>query len=496
MTALLDGKFAVPVDTYFTVGTQALPPRIVDKIIKDEEICPNLRYLGKRSVTKTVGGVRIVALGGILDAEIVGGQSKEQHLPFHTLDDAKALKGANTTDILLTSIWPASVWKNSKTSLPVDPTSIPSTEAIANLCTALKPRYHFSTSPSDFCFEREPFFYPADGTTAESTTHFTRFISLAPFRNAAKAKASYAFHLQPGGGVPPADLTASPFTQSTNLKKRRHDDSNGFHRFSDSRDANESRHRQRRRIAGPDECFFCVARPEFTGYMVCALGDESYCSTAKGPLPSQTTFAENGLPFPTHMIIAPYAHAPTLSTASLGAEAGTTFKEMARFREALQAMIASKSKRKLGAVTWEINRQAAIHTHWQFMPVPSDLVSKDLVEAAFKVEAENVGAAKFEIRDFGPTDEIDGDFLRVWIWAEIDGVDGGRIVSKSLVMRFDESVRRFDLQFARKVMAKLLRLEKRVVWRDVAQSQEEEEADAEAVKSAFKEWDFTQTTTA
>ena len=78
VTNLLEGKIEVPVSTYFTVGNTALPSRIVEKIEKDEEICPNLHYLGKRSVTKTSDGIRIVTLGGILDPEIVGGQSKEQ----------------------------------------------------------------------------------------------------------------------------------------------------------------------------------------------------------------------------------------------------------------------------------------------------------------------------------------------------------------------------------------------------------------------------------
>ncbi|XMA19358.1 hypothetical protein WAI453_012149 [Rhynchosporium graminicola] len=34
---LLGGKISIPLPTYFTVGTTALPQRIVDKIEKDEE---------------------------------------------------------------------------------------------------------------------------------------------------------------------------------------------------------------------------------------------------------------------------------------------------------------------------------------------------------------------------------------------------------------------------------------------------------------------------
>ena len=58
-----------------------------------------------------------MALGGVLDPNLVGGQSKEQHLPFHTADDAKGLRGANTADVLLTSMWPQGVWAGSHVAL-------------------------------------------------------------------------------------------------------------------------------------------------------------------------------------------------------------------------------------------------------------------------------------------------------------------------------------------------------------------------------------------
>jgi hypothetical protein len=57
-------------------------------------------------------------------------------------------------------------------------------------------------------------------------------------------------------------------------------------------------------------------------------------------------------------------------------------------------------------------------------------------------------------------------------------------------MLFDDSVR-FSLQFGRVVLAKLLGLEKRIQWRDCAQTEEEESRDIEAFKNAFKEYDFT-----
>jgi hypothetical protein len=495
LTALLDGNMSISCPTYFTVGSLALPPAVVQKIEADEEIAPNLHYLGKRSITKTEDGVRIVTLGGILDPAIVGGQSKEQHLPFHTLDDARALRGANSADILLTTVWPAWIWKGSYTNVPQDPAKIPASESIAELCAALKPRYHFSMSPSDFFYEREPFFHaPADDQTQPST-EVTRFLSLAPYNNPAKAKSLYAFTLsrEPLPSLP-IGATISPFMPQG--KKRPAPD--GFSRFSsDGRDHDGRRRKHARHRSpppGPDRCFFCLGNPNLSTHMVVSIGEESYVATAKGPLPSAETFKKKGLDFPGHMVIVPLIHAATITTGAMGdGDAQRTFAEMNRFREALQAAISARSGRRLGGVTFEINRSRGIHAHWQFCPVPVELVSKGLVEAAFRVEAENQKLPKFEAKDFQVADEAMGDYLRVWIWGEEEKderIDGGRIMGKTLVMRFDETVR-FDLQFGRRVLAKLLGLDGRMVWQDIGQSEQEEGADAQAFREAFKEWDFT-----
>ena len=59
---------------------------------------------------------------------------------------------------------------------------------------------------------------------------------------------------------------------------------------------------------------------------------------------------------------------------------------------------------------------------------------------------------------------------------------------KDVVLPLSEGFR-FDLQFGRRVMAKLLGLEGRMNWRDCGQS-DEEKRDAEAFKEAFKKFDF------
>jgi hypothetical protein len=416
----------------------------------------------------------------------------EQHLPYHTVGDATSLRGANKADILLTSIWPSGVWNNSKQSMtPDQQAAITSSEQVAELCSAIKPRYHFSFSPADFYYEREPFFYP-DIDQSSDHKPVTRFISLAPYGNPAKAKVMSAFSLEPGETVStvPLGSTISPFV--VRGAKRGPEAQGGFtgrfangHERSNHAHHNKRRRRERSPPPDPSRCFFCLSNENLETHMVCSIGadDCAYLTTAKGPLPEANTYAASGLDFPGHQLIISLAHEPTMR--AIGPEGEATFKEMSRYRDALQAMIASQSKHKLGAITWEISRANNIHLHWQFLPVPYDLLSKGLVEAAFKVEAENLSYPVLETKSLGSGTSETGDFLRLWLWYD-DG-DAG-LHSKELVMRIDESFR-FDLQFPRKVIAKLLELDHRVQWKDVAQSTEEETADAERFKAAFKAWD-------
>ncbi|TQV95649.1 CwfJ domain-containing protein [Cordyceps javanica] len=562
LDALLAGTLAVPLPTYFTVGSRALPARIVAKIAAaDEEICPNLHFLGRRSVTKTAEGLRIVALGGApanggaaaaadADAETSG---TEQYLPFHTEEDAKSLKGAHSADILLTpAAWPAGIWGGgSKVALDdAHRGQVAASRPVAELCAALRPRYHLSASPGPFFYEREPFVQAAAGADSKShagdvaAVSVTRFIAMAPYGNAAKQKALYAFSLNKTDESVPPGATASPLVAQRDRKRPRNDDSHDtYSRYGHGHQHNQNRHRPRQPPPGPDQCFFCLSNPQTATHMVCSIGDDAYITTAKGPLPlppssattrsssppsTSTTTAtaitnpSDHLGFPGHFIIIPLPHAPTISALPGGnssssgdpsGEAAKARREMARFREALQAMIAARSRRRLGAVTWEISRARNVHLIWQLVAVPAGLVARGLAEAALRVEADRHQYPAFQTRDFASPEEEAGfgDYVRVWLWCDGDGDgdgDGGgnddqvnddddkdkdkeRLHGTTLVMPLPDPDMRFDLQFARRALAKLLGLDRRAVWQECQQTEEEETRDAEAFREAFKEWDFT-----
>lgn len=512
VSALINGTIDIPLPTYFTVGKRPLPTAVIEKLEKsDDELCPNLYFLGKRSATKTSEGIRIVNLGGSLDPNITAGVSKENYLPFHTEDDAKALRGANSTDILLTSLWPSKIQKGSSSSLP-DGVEFPIGEqCVADLCSALRPRYHFSTSRDAF-YEREPFFHrPTEKD--HDTKAITRFISLAASNNPSKQKSLYAFTIDPTSSTPltlPPGTTASPFT--TGQKRQRlPDQEQSYSRFSipsGGRDYHRP-HKRSRYDSKTQECFFCLSSPNVKTHLIASIANDTYLTTAKGPLSITSTFPN--LPSPTHLLIIPLEHASTLNNIPVPEDRARTYKEMHRYRRALHSYLVSRCGDKLGAVTWELSRASIRHTHWQFLPVSADMVKRGLVEAAFKVEAENEKyPVTFRTKDVGDGTVDQGDFFRVWIWMPapedaVDGSDDGggqkadteggddgeekRGKQNCLVLPLSEAFR-FDLQFGRRVMAKLLGLEGRRDWRDCLQTDEEETADAERFKEAFNKFDW------
>ncbi|KZM25284.1 uncharacterized protein EKO05_0000595 [Ascochyta rabiei] len=484
--SLVDGTIEVALPTYFVLGSHALPPAVVQKLqSSDDELCHNLHFLGKRTTMKTSEGIRIVALGGQMDPNIIAGQSKDKYPPFYGETDAKILRGATTADILITSDWPEGIQKRSK--VEVGGEASPSTQqCIADLDIVLKPKYHFSASGGSF-WEREPFFHtPSDDT--DNLYPVTRFISLAAYGNPSKQKWIYAFSLDPAASnpvAPPSGSTVCPLVLSE--KKRAapgpreqalvYDDGNQGGRRSHKRRKGEPR--------GPltaAECFFCLANENIAIHLVTSIGDSSYVTTARGPLSTSQTYPKLG--FPCHMLIIPFSHQPTLA-AMEEEERLATYAEMQKYRVAMNSMLNSVAGEEYGSVAWEVSKSSLPHTHWQYLPVPADLIRKGLVEAAFKALAENLHWPAFTKEDVGDGFEETSDFFRVLVWDPKN--DPAK--QSSLVMRFDEKIR-FHNQFGREVLAKLLRLDKRIDWKDCGQTQPEEEKDVEMFKEAFKSFDF------
>jgi hypothetical protein len=491
LAKLINGEIEVPVATYFTVGKRPLPEAVIEKLnSNDGELCPNLIALGRKGSVKTSDGFKVVAVGG---SHCEGDAPKELYGAKYSDKDAHAAKGYNEADILVTSEWPAGIRDGSRVSFDRS-AQPPASEGLSELCTALKPRYHFSSS--DFFWEREPFFHAADPPRP-----ITRFLSLAAFDNThtPKSKWIYAFSLEPSAEPPmqlPADTTASPFLMSRKRKALdTQQDSFNSMRFSNGHDSRPRGGGNKRRNAGPPDpgpgkCYFCLANSRCEAHMIGSIGAESYLTTAKGPLPTLATFPDLGPAFPGHILIIPVPHSATIASIEDPTVRTTVEAEMQKYRASLHAMLAARSKpdptspAHLGAVTWEISRNSGVHTHWQFIPVPAEHIAKGLVEAAFTVEAENSSyPTKFATSAADIAAAQEGDYFKVMIWSE------ALPLGKEMVLPLDATFR-FDLQFGRRVMGKLLGLQERTHWKDCGQSREEEVKECEAFKEMFAPFDF------
>jgi len=483
LSRLLQRTISVPLPTYFSLGRRALPTAVKEQLQSNlGELCPNLTVLGRRVSIKTSEGFRIVAVGGA-HSEGLDEPMSQFTVTYNDKDVEAVAKGLTDTDILITSDWPAHIRDGSRAKYVGEaPQGV---QSLGDLCTVSKPRYHFSAS--DSFYEREPYFHPGP-----SPRSVTRFLSLAPFGNTSKQKWIYAFSLEPSAPAPldlPMDCTALPFTAPKKRKLDTQADSYNNFRYANGGtpyERDHARHKRQRHQPPPrpEDCYFCLSNPKCETHMIASIGEDVYLTIAKGPLTMRSTFPS--LDFPGHVLLIPLQHAANMSSIADGDTRRKTVAELQRYRGALQNMLVANSKdsegrAQLGSVTWEISRGGGVHLHWQFLPVPIDLVQRGLVEAAFDVEAENSSYPKFVKTAKEIEEAEDGDFLKVMIWSES--------LRKDIVLPLDKSFR-FDLQFGRRVLGKLLGLESRTHWRDCSQTQAEEEADAKALKEAFKKFDF------
>lgn len=538
--ALLSGSVTVPLPTYFTVGDHTLPEAVQDKLDSAGEVCPNLFYLGRKGTLTTTEGIKIVFLGGrqVQNEESVT-QSIGKYDPVFLENEARVLQGAHDAHILLSNQWPAGIENGSSVSLPEGIDTNSSTTSISNLCATLKPRYHFSCSPSA-SWKREPFVWPMD-YSPDAETKVTRFESLGNVTLKSSDWIS-AFTLDPTKAATSEGAQRSaPFTTTSPRPKRKRDAlaSDPYPgRFDRSSNHHAGgRNKKRRNNPDPNDCFMCLGKPTFSADMVVSIADESFLTSLRGPLSTLDTFSQ--LKSTGNLMIIPMYHAADETSHGRRAtsEIQTEFSEMTRYRHALQHMLLTKGQKDLGAVCWEVNRTGIRHFHWQWIACPASLISKGLVDAAFKITAEKNEHEKFQTCK---PDELlsdrRSDYFRVWIWspgstasASANGssnaggttataektsngntipspISNADAISSGIDVDANSAVppgttetsmyfelpqdQRFNIQFGRTVMSSLLKLEHRADWRSVPAAEGDEARDAEAWKEDFAQYDF------
>jgi hypothetical protein len=473
---LLRGEISIPLPTYFTLGTSELPQAISERIEKHSgEVCENLFYLGKKGSIKTAEGIRIVAVGGSWDPNIIAmpaGKEEVQPLPFYSSAEVNVLKGQNYADILVTTDWPTGVERHSAVASKAGKGSAP----IAELARALRPRYHFVPGGETY-YEREPYWNEIrKGESGELKT--TRFYALGDWGNEAKAKTMFAFNINVS--EPPAvaaNSTPCPYIEDLQRGTKRSAEEGSFfwgdHTSRPERYHKRRQYKEQRPPPGPEGCFFCLSYPQLEKHLIVSIGSESYLTTAKGPLTSKDTNPE-GLPFSSHILIIPFAHTPTLPLIEEPDSRRDTIAEMNRYKEALEKLLVSCGA---GAVTFEVRKQSGVHAHWQVVPLKAELLEN--VDNAFDAAAKQVLNRQFEYEAEGEGEEF-GDAFTYWV--------SGKKGRRTLKLQGNEY---FDLQFGRRVLAGVIGVgEKRANWRDCVMTTAEESKDAAAFKASFKSFDF------
>ena len=503
LTELLSGSIAIPLPTYFTVGDSSLPSQVIDKLESSAEICKNLIYLGRKGTLTTNEKITVVSLGGkLVESEGSLTQGVGKFDPLYLESDAKSLRGAHSAHILLTNQWPANIARLSSITVPESVDKEAGTQSIADLCLALKPWYHVSSTPPA-AWVREPFRQTVEYDSFEEAK-VTRFTSVASVTTSNKEWMS-AFTVDTARPPAAEQTTDTPFLKGSPPRKRarpQHEEG-GYSRYSGG--GGDRRSFKRQRKTDPNDCFMCLNKPSFKTHMVASIGDESLVSILRGPLPLPATYPE--LSFSGNVMIIPHYHAADeLAHGRRAAEEVTAeFAEMSKFRKALSKMVGMKSQARLGTVCWEVNRTGIRHFHWQLIAAQAEQIRKGLIEAAFKVLAEKRQHQPFE--DCDPEKQLEqrSDYFRVWMWTPAvspvdqadEHVNGSEDtgITKSMYFPLPASEEGFYIWFGREVMAGILQLEDRVNWRSAlhpneAEEQKIEEQEAAGLKEDFAEFDF------
>ena len=476
---------------------------MVERLETSDEVCSNLIYLGRKGTITTSDGVKIVSLGGrLVESEQSLTQSLGKFDPLFLDSEARSLRGAHSAHILLTNQWPTHITRLSGVAVPASVDKESGAQSISDLCLALKPWYHFSSTPSAV-WEREPFKQPEEYDSFQEAK-VTRFRSVASV-TAPNKEWMTAFSIDTSRPPPAPQTTETPFLKGSPPRKRPRplDDGPGAYNQYDA--SNSRRRHKRQRNTDPNDCFMCLNKPGFKTHMVVSIGDESLLSTQRGPLPLPETFPE--LSFSGHVMIIPHYHAADelAQGRRTPEEVAAEFGEMTKFRKALNKMIGTKGQGKLGTVCWEVNRTGIRHFHWQLIAAQAEQVRKGLIEAAFRVLAEKRGHQPFE--DCEPDKQLEqrSDYFRVWTWAPSvspveqadEHVNGSEDIgtSKSMFFPLPASEKGFFIWFGREVMAGILQLEQRVNWQSAlhpneAEEQKIEEQEGAALKEDFADFDF------
>ncbi|RUS21953.1 CwfJ C-terminus 1-domain-containing protein-like protein [Endogone sp. FLAS-F59071] len=222
-----------------------------------------------------------------------------------------------------------------------------------------------------------------------------------------------------------------------------------------------------------DACWFCLANPKVAKHLIISIGSEIYLTLAKGPLTSSSS-SGSLIPGGGHVLLIPISHYPSFRKIPMEIQIDVV-AELERFKSALRRMFDGYG---CDMVVFEVSRESAkgqTHAHFQVVPIPKE--KSEGLEEAF-VEEGRTQVVRMKFTKVLP-ENPDASYFKV---------DLPNSTSLVYIIKPQE---RFNLQFGRIVLAKILGTPDRADWKACPQSEDEEKRDAQAFKNAFREFDFT-----
>nr|CAG8437405.1 12305_t:CDS:10 [Entrophospora candida] len=230
----------------------------------------------------------------------------------------------------------------------------------------------------------------------------------------------------------------------------------------------------KRKPQNPSPCWFCLSNPKTVKHLILSVGNLLYLSLAKGSLIDTQNPKKATVPGGGHVLIIAIDHYSTFRDIPVEEQVDLV-DELERYKSALRNLY---SEYKAGMVLFETssaNNNKQQHCHIQVVPVPNKYGS-NIIKQAFDNEATTVGF-KFQQQTQSSSSPLPPHYFKV------DFPDGTSYIHEI------GANEKFDVQFGRKALAKLLNCTDRVDWRACEVPEDVERADSEKFRDSFRPFD-------
>jgi len=425
------GAATVPLKTYFlsSTGDAASLPALLAEVAGGGEVAPGLVFLGLAGIAQ-VAGLSVAYLSGEAD-----------DMPTSDLRALAQAPGFRGVDLLLTSPWPRGAFRQldegalSADLLPDRDLHEVGLEALAELAVLLRPRYHFAATENQF-WQRPPYRHSA------ATTMLCRFIALAAVQADKKQKWLHALSLAPapveGAPLPPEPpgTTSCPYPYGKPSASAA-----GGGAAADGAEPQAKRQKKefvkdtRGWIA--DNCWFCMASPNFEAHLVASVADECYLAQAKGPL------------VPEHCLVIPLSH--KACSLQLNAEDAA---EVDKYVAALRKCFNDQDQEVVFFERYVGNSQFE-HMHLHALPLPREAAAR--ARSVLEQHGARVGV-RFEVLPKGTVLSTVLPNVEPFLRIELP-------TGEQLLHRMSTNPRKHPLQYAREAFATLLGNPRRADWK-------------------------------